>query len=34
MLGPFSRLAKEAYQPLLGYNTQTPSTAGTGTEPR
>ena len=30
MLGPFSRLAEEAHQPLLGYNTRTPSTAGTG----
>ena len=30
MLGPFSRLAEEAHQPLLGYNTRTASTAGTG----
>jgi hypothetical protein len=33
MLGPFSRLAEEAHQPLLGYNTT--SIAGTrhGTPP-
>jgi hypothetical protein len=30
MLGPYSWLAEEAHQPLLGYSTRTPSTAGTG----
>ena len=30
MLGPFFRLAEETHQPLLGYNTWTPSTAGMG----
>ena len=30
MLGPFSRLAEEAHQPLLGFNTRIPSIPGTG----
>jgi hypothetical protein len=34
MLGPFSRLAEEAHQPLLGYNTRTLLLPVWGTEPR